>query len=39
MLQDVDEVFADGLWVETCWNYDHLFIKGLVSVYVMLNLV
>jgi hypothetical protein len=39
MIQDVDEVFADGLWAETCWTYDHLFIKGLISLHAMLNLV
>lgn len=39
MIQDVYEVFADDLWAETCWTYDHLLIEGLVSLHVMLNLV
>lgn len=38
MMQDVDEVFADGLWAER-WTYVNSLIKGLVSLHVMWNLV
>jgi hypothetical protein len=39
MIRDVGEVFADGVWAETCWIYDHSLIKGLFPLHVTLNLV